>query len=260
MSNAGKKLFHACVIQSPSAEARERLALRTAQELLCSGGGKRPCGVCRDCRKVVGGIHPDLIYINRARDSEGKPRREIYVDQIRAVIADAPVAPNEAERKVYLFPEADLMNENAQNAMLKLLEEPPEHAAFILCTANAGSLLETIRSRCELFSVNAEDAPAEDTLAAEFIRAAAEGDRAELIRFCTKNEGMSTQDARAFIKSAARTAADMLCMRAPDLGLSRRGMAQLLAELDTAAKYLDANVGVRHVFGALQTLELQKLK
>lgn len=260
MSNAEKKLFHACVIESPSAEARARLALRTAQELLCSGTGKRPCGVCRDCRKAESGIHPDLIYINRTRDGEGKPRREIYVDQIRAVIADAPVLPNEAERKVYLFPEADLMNENAQNAMLKLLEEPPEHAAFILCAANAGSLLETIRSRCERFSVNAEDAPEEDALAGEFIRAAAGGDRAELIRFCTRNEGMSAQEARSFIKSASRLAADMLCMRAPSSGLSRRGMAQLLEALDTAAEYLDANVGVRHVFGALQTLELQKLK
>ncbi len=260
MQNTEKKLSHACIVESQSASAREALALKLAQELLCSGSGKRPCGVCRDCRKVESGIHPDLIYINRARDSEGKPRREIYVDQIRAVIADASILPNEAGRKVYLFPEADLMNENAQNAMLKLLEEPPNHAAFILCAANAGSLLETILSRCERFSVNGDDAPSESPLPADFIDAAALGRREELIRFCTANEGMTTQSARAFLDGARALVLDMLCMRAPARSLSRRGMAYLLGELERAAVYLDANVGVRHIFGFLQTLDLLKLK
>ncbi len=260
MQNAGKKLSHACIIESQSARERESLALKTAQEFLCSSSGKRPCGACRDCRKVEGGIHPDLIYINRARDSEGKPRRELYVDQIRAVIADASILPNEAGRKVYLFPEADLMNENAQNAMLKLLEEPPAHAAFILCAANAGSFLPTILSRCERFSVNGEDETAESPLSADFIRTAAEGKREELIRFCTANENMNTQGARAFLDGTRALVSEMLCMRAPDLGLSRRGMAHLLGELEKAGEYLDANVGVKHIFGFLQTLDLNKLK
>lgn len=260
MQNTEKKLFHACIVESQSARAREALALKLAQELLCSGSGKRPCGVCRDCRKVEGGIHPDLIYINRVRDSEGKPRRELYVDQIRAVIADASILPNEAGRKVYLFPEADLMNENAQNAMLKLLEEPPAHAAFILCATNAGSLLETIRSRCERFSVNDEEEATESPLSGDFIRTAAQGRREELIRFCTANEDMNTQSARAFLDGARALVSEMLCMRAPGCGLSRRGMAYLLGELEKAAGYLDANVGVRHIFGFLQTLDLQKLK
>ena len=78
----------------------------------------KPCGVCRDCRKVAAGIHPDLITVRRLEDDKGRPRREIVVDQIRAVNQAAWILPNEAQRKVYLIAEADKMNPAAQNAAL----------------------------------------------------------------------------------------------------------------------------------------------
>lgn len=254
-----KGLSHACIIQSQDRDAARNLALERAMALLCGSEGPRPCRECRDCRKVAGGVHPDLIFVDRALDSEGKPRREIYVGQIRAVIAEASILPNEAGRKVFVFPEADFMNENAQNAMLKLLEEPPAHAAFILCVSSMGSLLDTIISRCEKITVNSRIQTQESGLAAEFIAAAA-GSREALLSFCAANGNMNSQNAREFLDSLRSLLSDMLCFREPDHGLSRRGMAHLLDEVESLSVYLDANVGVKHVFGYLQTLDRQKLK
>lgn len=254
-----KGLPHACIIESQDRDASLSLALERAMALLCSSDGPRPCRECRDCRKAAGGVHPDLIFVNRALDSEGKPRREIYVDQIRAVIAEAAILPNEAGRKVFVFPEADFMNENSQNAMLKLLEEPPAHAAFILCVSSAGSLLDTIISRCEKLTVNSRTQAQDTGLAAEFIEAAVSS-RAALLSFCAANGNMNSRSAREFLDSLCALLSGMLCFREPDCGLSRRGMAYLLDEAEKMRAYLEANVGVKHVLGYMQTLDRQKLK
>ena len=82
---------------------------------------------------------------------EGKP---ISVDQVRALRSDAYIRPNEGERKVYILEGADRMNASAQNAMLKLLEEGPAYAAFLLLAENAGGVLETVRSRCETLTLD----------------------------------------------------------------------------------------------------------
>lgn len=249
-----KRIFtsHACLIESPSLQARENAARELASAMLCSSSGSRPCGACRDCRKIKNGTHPDVIYIQRENDSGGKPRREIYVDQIRALSTDALILPNEAERKVYIIPEAEFLNVPAQNALLKLLEDPPKHVAFILCAASRESLLETIISRCERHTINADEPAPESELANEFIRAAATGKPEDLIRFCTSNEGMDTASARQFVESASALVSDMLLMRAPGAGLERKELHNLLELLDTAETYLRVNVGVKHVFGLLQ--------
>lgn len=253
---SGKKAFssHACLIESPSVQAREDAALELSSAMLCSSDSpEKPCGVCRDCRKIRNGTHPDVIYIRRELDSEGKPRREIYVEQIRALSTDALILPNEAERKVYVIPEAEYMNVPAQNALLKLLEEPPKHVAFILCAASRENLLETIISRCERHTINEDEPVPESELASEFIRAVSTGKPEDLIRFCTANEGMDTASAKEFIASASALVSDMLLMRAPGAGLERRELKRLLELLGTAETYLRVNVGVKHIFGLLQT-------
>ena len=140
----GRGLSHAYIISGPAGSGRHSLARQLAAAMLCSGQGERPCGQCVPCQKVLKGIHPDLSVI--AGPEEGKP---ITVDQVRALRADAYIRANEGERKVYLLENADRMNPSAQNAMLKLLEEGPPYAAFLLIAGNAGGLLQTVRSRCE---------------------------------------------------------------------------------------------------------------
>ena len=117
---------HATILSGAGEDTKER-ARTLAAALLCESGGARPCRQCRHCRKVFRGdypgIHPDVQVVERQPNSSGKLRREIVVDQIRALSEDALVLPNEAESKVYILPEADAMNTAAQNAFLKLLEE-----------------------------------------------------------------------------------------------------------------------------------------
>lgn len=137
-------LSHAYIISGPSGSGRHALARRLAAAMLCSGTGEKPCGRCVSCQKTAKGIHPDVSVITGPE--ENKP---VTVDQVRALRSDAYVLPNEGKRKVYLLEGADRMNPSAQNAMLKLLEEGPLYAAFLLIAGNGGGLLQTVRSRCE---------------------------------------------------------------------------------------------------------------
>ena len=142
----GRGLSHAYLISGPAGSGRHTLARLLAQAMLCQGAS-RPCGRCVPCKKVAAGIHPDVI------TASGEGDKPISVDQVRALRADAYVRPNEGERKIYLLEGADRMNAAAQNAMLKLLEEGPDYAAFLLLSENAGAVLRTVRSRCEELSL-----------------------------------------------------------------------------------------------------------
>ena len=141
---SGRGLSHAYIISGPVGSGRHTLARLLASAMLCVGTGERPCGHCGPCIKVMRELHPDVSVISGP--GEGKP---ITVDQVRALRSDAYIRPNEGERKVYLLEGADQMNASAQNAMLKLLEEGPPYAVFLLIANNGGGLLQTVRSRCE---------------------------------------------------------------------------------------------------------------
>ena len=145
-------LSHAYLITGGGGDSRAAFAGRLAAAYLCEGDTP-PCGRCRACRKVGKGSHPDL-----SRTAPPPDKAEITVEQIRALRADAYVRPNEGRRKVYVIDPADAMNPAAQNALLKVLEEGPAYAAFLLVSDRPGKLLDTVRSRCELLSLPREDA------------------------------------------------------------------------------------------------------
>lgn len=140
---AGRGLSHAYIISGPKGSGRHTLANVMAASLVCQKTGDRPCGCCGPCKKAASGIHPDIITVS------GPEGKTVSVDQVRSLRTDAHIRPNEAQRKIYLLERADHMNQSAQNAMLKLLEEGPAYAVFFLLAENGGGLLETIRSRCE---------------------------------------------------------------------------------------------------------------
>ena len=131
------------IITGGSPEQREDAARAVAQAFLCTGAeGERPCLACLACRKAGEGIHPDVL---RWQGEKGKP---LSVGQVRELRSDAYIRPNEGRWKVYLLPGADRLNDSAQNAMLKLLEDGPAYAAFLLLCENGERLLPTVRSRC----------------------------------------------------------------------------------------------------------------
>lgn len=137
-----RRLSHAYILSGPAGSGKHALADWMASCYVCSGEGAAPCGLCSGCRKAAARIHPDII---RAGD-DGEA---INVAAARALRADAYIRPNEAPRKVYLLDHAQDMNPSAQNALLKVLEDGPPYAAFLLLAENDAALLSTIRSRCE---------------------------------------------------------------------------------------------------------------
>ena len=143
----GRGLSHAYILAGPSGTGKRTLGGVLSSALVCSGRGEPPCGHCPDCRKAGAGVHPDVIRI-------GLDGKDISVSRIRELRADAYVRPNEAARKVYVLENAQTMNGSAQNALLKLLEDGPAYAAFLLLTDNAGNMFATVRSRCELLNLS----------------------------------------------------------------------------------------------------------
>ena len=169
LQERGRGLSHAYMISGPAGAGKHTLARLLAAAMLCTGSGEKPCGRCGPCVKTAKGLHPDVILVDGP--GEGKP---ITVDQVRQLRADAYIRPNEGERKVYLLERADQMNPSAQNAMLKLLEEGPPYAAFLLLAENAGGLLETVRSRCESLALGPAEAPTDGEAVRERRQAAQE--------------------------------------------------------------------------------------
>jgi len=254
MREEKQALAQAVILAAPSREESLAQARRLAAAAVCLNPDEAPCGRCRACRKVGGGIHPDVIVIGRQTDDKGRLRREITVDQIRGIIADAVILPNEAERKVYILDEADKMNQQAQNAALKLLEEPPAGVVLLLCVSNPELLLPTVRSRCALVGAGTEEtAPDAESaeLAEGYLRAAAKRDRAALLRWCSAQEGLDTRQAAAFAEAACLRLTDALCGRASACGLSARELMELERLLQRCRDALRVNVGVKHIFGLL---------
>ena len=132
-------ISHFYLISGPKGSGKHTLAKLLAQAILCQGGSK-PCGVCGPCRKIESGNHPDFITVE---DPEHKTTAVKIVRQIRE---DVFIRPNESAYKIYLFPQE--LGTEGQNALLKILEEPPKHGVFILLADNPEKLLTTVRSRC----------------------------------------------------------------------------------------------------------------
>ena len=142
------RISHFYLISGPEGSGKHTLARLLGAAILCKGED-RPCGSCPACRKALGAGHPDLITID---DPE---KKTVPVDLIRQARADIYIRPNEADHKVYLFPRAQDMGIPGQNALLKVLEEPPAYGVFILLTDNPEKLLPTVRSRCTELALTA---------------------------------------------------------------------------------------------------------
>ena len=148
-SSIGKgRISHFYLISGPTGSGKRTLAQLLAAAILCSGQDK-PCRGCSACRKVFSGNHPDFITID---DPE---KKTVPVELIREARADIYIRPNESDHKIYLFPRAQDMGIPPQNALLKVLEEPPAYGVFILLTDNPQKLLPTVRSRCTELALTA---------------------------------------------------------------------------------------------------------
>lgn len=169
-------ISHFYLISGPAGSGRHTLAKLLAAAILCQGQPK-PCMNCSACRKVMANTHPDFITIN------DPTHKTIPVDLIRDMRDDLFIRPNESMWKIYMIDQE--MLPPSQNALLKVLEEPPKYGVFILIADNPESLLPTVRSRCTPLHLQplSEDALMR-ALEKEFPTASGEDLRAAAIRSC----------------------------------------------------------------------------
>ena len=143
-------LSHAYIINGEYGSGRQTIASALAKTIQCQSktDDTDACGVCTSCKQAESHNHPDIKYITHDKTS-------ISVNDIREQLNnDISIKPYSSEYKIYIIPDANKMTEQAQNALLKTIEEPPVYAIIILLTENCDSLLPTIRSRCVTLTMN----------------------------------------------------------------------------------------------------------
>jgi hypothetical protein len=240
-------LTHAWLLLGGSAGSREELTEFLASALLCSGG-EPPCGVCQHCVKMAKGIHPDFIRMEKLPD-----RVSYVVDQVRDLSREAYVAPNEAARRVFCIPAADEMNAAAQNAMLKLLEEPPARSVFILAAEDEDAVLETVRSRCTALYADGDEEPGDaDKYALALFDSFRRGAAADVALAAWQLEKAKLE--REEFDGVLEALTILLAQRLRD-GVEKEEERRLFAALDETKKQLrrrrSNNTGAGHAAGAL---------
>lgn len=259
------RLAH-CVMLVGAAEETCPVAVQLAAVLVCPSGGQPSC-TCAVCRHVRSGIHPDVVSLDRG---EGL----ITVDDVRGLRAEVFVAPLEAEKKVFLIHHAGNMNGAAQNAALKLFEEPPAGVFFVLLCENQDAMMETVRSRCMTVvlsrgsgSVLPEETPEVQQLhaaalaqASEFAAALVQEDELALYLACIQWEKLKRPEAAAFFDAAlARVRTALLAAQGfpdphADAALAGLGTVRLyrIAEILLRRRAaVERNVGVAHLMGSI---------
>lgn len=157
---ASNKVSHAYIINGERNAGKEFIARIFAMTLQCEKGGAEPCNECHSCKQALSHNQPDIIYI-----SHEKPN-SIGVEDIRGQINnDIGIKPYSSPRKIYIMNEGEKMTPQAQNALLKTLEEPPEYAVILILTDNVEALLPTIISRCVVLNMK----PVSDMLVKKYL-------------------------------------------------------------------------------------------
>lgn len=154
------KISHAYIINGERFSGKEYIARIFAMALQCEVEGTEPCQVCHSCKQALTDNQPDIIYVSHEKPGS------IGVDDIRAQVnGDIAIKPYSSPYKIYIINEAEKMTPQAQNALLKTLEEPPAYAVILLLTTNVNSLLQTILSRCVILHMK----PVSDDLVKDFL-------------------------------------------------------------------------------------------
>ncbi len=207
------KVSHAYILNGPDKAGKMMIAKAFAQTLQCEKGGIEPCMECHSCKQAMSGNQPDIIYV-----SHEKPNT-ISVDDIRTQINnDIVVKPYSSKRKIYIVDEAEKMNQQAQNALLKTIEEPPAYAVLLLLTTNADTFLPTILSRCVRLNLKAvRDEEIKDFLMKKHQLPDYQAD--VCVAFAQGNVGKAIQLASSDSFNELKTAALQLLKRLDDIEL-----------------------------------------
>ena len=150
------RMVHALLITGEEGTGKRTLSQVVAAAILCHDAAKRPCGICSSCNRVYSNEHPDLITIEKGCPLTGDARRSkasIPIEDIREMIRRSSAYPLEGGNRVVLIKNAEDMTPQAQNCLLKILEEPPPNTYFVLTSGHPDSILVTVRSRCRFLKM-----------------------------------------------------------------------------------------------------------
>lgn len=240
------RLPHALILESSSPARAKALAGAIAKAAVCLSQEERPCGVCAGCVRAAAGSHPDILTF----DGDENPRA-FPVDAIRGIRSAAYVKPNEARCKVFVLLGVQNMSEISQNALLKILEEPPEDVLFLLTTASATSLLPTVRSRAQVFPLEDEALSGDWEKAEQIARAVLSSGEAELL-FALAEGDKDRAKLRGWMRQFSVLLRDALALRSGGVCLSgRRQAAEALGGGLTRRGLMEMMDGTRDAIGAL---------
>lgn len=247
MVRAGK-FPHAMLLEGPGAKDFAQFVATTA---VCTAAEK-PCGQCAACRKAADHAHPDILPFYPVGAKKQYP-----VETVRQIRTDAYVLPNEAARKVYILYDVDNIAPPAQNALLKILEEPPAHVVFVLTCLQKSALLQTVLSRVLLFACRGEDSFSEQAqhAAEEMLKAVLSVKELDLLQLTHA----ASSDKQLFLETLAAMAA--LIRQAwrckcglPDINPAAKELAgsmtiaallKMIDAVDTVANAVRANGNMR---------------
>lgn len=245
------KLPHAIIIEGDNAQTLEAAKLLSCA-LVCEGAGEKPCFECSACLKAMadtGGqtsAHPDILVY-----SGGDKPRSFPVDKIREIRSSAYIIPNEAQKKVFVLLKAQSMGVEAQNALLKILEEPPNFVVFILTCQSRSQLLETILSRCVCYLLNAVDYVQEDEeilkLCDGIARAAACESEFELLALTGAFEKNTDK--------LKRTVSQLISVISDALKIHSGSKAVLYSRQNETAVFLASNFTAARLIALIEALE-----
>ncbi|MCR5778774.1 MAG: DNA polymerase III subunit delta [Lachnospiraceae bacterium] len=154
------QISHAYILDGEEGTGKRFISLIFATALQCEKGGENPCGECHSCKMALSGNHPDIVMVRHEKPNI------ISVDEIRTqIVSDVLIKPYSSPHKIYIVPDATMMTQQAQNALLKTLEEPPAYAIIILLTDNKEKLLSTLLSRSLSLSIK----PVRNSLIKEYL-------------------------------------------------------------------------------------------
>ncbi len=232
------RVSHFYLISGPAGSGKHTLARLLSAAIVCQGEDK-PCLSCPACRKILADTHPDCITV------VDPDHKNVAVKIVRDARADMYVMPNESHRKIYIFPQE--LGVEGQNALLKVLEEPPEYGVFILLSDNPEKLLPTVRSRCtELNLIALPEDLLQQTLAREFPDADGESISAAISRSGgylgqakqLLEDGAVSQQTEAFIRSY--DARDPVGMLQVLVSMEKWKRDQAIAEWQTWVQILES--------------------
>ncbi|MEX1377642.1 MAG: DNA polymerase III subunit delta' C-terminal domain-containing protein [Eubacteriales bacterium] len=138
------KVIQSLIIEGQEGTGKKTLTNIYANALVCINDDEKPCGKCKGCTLFLSQNHPDIFEVSKEK------KKSIGVEQIKELQKEAIIKPNESTKKVFIIHDAHSMTPQAQNALLKLIEEPPKYLSIILICENTMPLLETIKSRCSI--------------------------------------------------------------------------------------------------------------